>query len=205
MNVFVLLGLAWAAFLAKFATGFLSRRSGPSLRGLVSLQRRHDDLPPLSNMGYPVNRSSMNRVAPYTARRSKARVAARRRRDVFVLLAGLALATLLPALLVGGSLITAAHVVIDVVLGLYVFALVQRRRTVEFRSGRGLAQPVRHRRDVYPENVRPLAAQRRPQRGYDRGFERGYERSYESRMPAIDFDGGDMVKTYPAMREHRTG
>jgi hypothetical protein len=203
VNVFVLLGLAWVAFLAKFATGFMSRRSGPSLRGLISMQR-HDDLPPLPTLGYPGARSHMSRVSARPSRRSKSRIAARRRRDLFVLLSGLSLATLLPAMLVGGSLIVGAHLMIDVLLAVYVVALVQRRRNREIRSGGFSARP-RHQRAI-PDNVRPLIGERRPSRGY--------QRSYESRMPAIDLDGSyrgepyeslDAVRTYPAMREHRTG
>jgi Flp pilus assembly protein TadB len=184
VNVFVLLGLAWVAFLAKIGSSAFSRRSNQSLRGFSALQRRND-LPPLPNP---------SRIGAYAAGapvRSRTRSSARRRRDILVLLIGLALATLLPALLVGGSVVTRVHLLVDALLGVYVVALARLQRQRVLRNPQPLPVPV---------NVRSMAAGRsmaRPARPVA-GRQFGYGQVVEA-----DELGSVMVR--PVMREHRTG
>ncbi len=154
MNVFLVLGLAWLAFLAKVVSGFVARRSGPTLRGLGSLQRRNDDdLYGPIGAGYGVPRPTS--LAPQPTPRLRARRAARRRRDVFLGLGGLALVTGVLAVMIGGSVLVRSHLLIDTLLAVYVMALLRRRRTKESVSSSFSSQsfaPQRTQRYAAPSS-----------------------------------------------------
>lgn len=186
MNVFLILGLAWLAFLAKVASGFIARRSGPTLRGLVSLQRRNDDdlYGPIGT-GYGVPRPTA--LAPQPTPRLRARRAARRRRDVLVGLTGLALLTAVLAIVVGGSLVVRTHLLVDTFLVLYVMALLRRRRSRELAVG-----SRRYLSDQYADV--PLSGGSYDTTDHELG-QVGQVLSYPARR--------DLV--YPSSRSQRTG
>lgn len=150
MNVFVLLGLAWLVFLGKATFSYFSRRSGPSLTSLFgSPQRRGGPTPPVGqSYGAQSYGSQSYGAKPYgvsapghyrSSFGSVSRSNVRRRRDVLVALVGLCVASLLPAVLVGGSFLVLVHVIADTMLLVYVAALVQLKNR---RQPRAVAQPV---------------------------------------------------------------
>jgi hypothetical protein len=120
VNMFVLLGLAWLVFLGRAVFSYLSRRSGPPVSSLFGALPRRGSSGPSVVQPYGAYAPGVQQRPNYG---SVSRSNLRRRRDVLVVLLGLCVASLLPALLVGGPFLVFVHVMADVTLLAYVAAL----------------------------------------------------------------------------------
>jgi len=155
--ILLLIGVMWAVVLLPPL--LRSRSDGRPSTSIVGFQRQLSSLqrarPASAHARYKLNRPpsggrrpvatvsrSASRTRPTPAYRpayralNRRELARRRRRHVFILLGLAALATLGGYLATGNSKLFALNMVADLVLGGYVYLLVQIRRLGELRSAR---------------------------------------------------------------------
>jgi hypothetical protein len=174
--LFLVLGLAWAAYLAQVL--FRRRAARPSAIG--DYRRTLSLLPGFRGDDVVMGSSLGRSVAGFGPSRSvsaaRARRARKRRRDVFLGLSATALGTFVVGLLPGFRIMLAVSLTMVVALGLFAMALVRMRMPAQARLGS---------RSMSPAYAYAFAgdADDRDQR-YDSRFEARNDSRYDSRSDA---------------------
>jgi hypothetical protein len=182
--LFLILGLAWAGYLAQVV---LRRRAArPSAIGDYrrTLSRlagvRGDDVV----MSPALGRSSSGFGPSRSVTAARARRARKRRRDVFLGLTATAVGTFVVGLLPGFRVMLAVSMVMIVALGLFAMALVRMRMPAHARAGASGFAPAYAYAYAGDGPSDDYDGDRRYDSRYDSRYESRYDARYESRYDA---------------------